>query len=57
MANTSVVLNYTNHTPTEPDGYVQLTRSGGRVYIVVDGTPVGNVPATEFAEATANLTA
>jgi hypothetical protein len=45
----SVVLNYEAHNPGDSAGYIQLTRSAGRVFIVVDGRPVGRIPAKEFA--------
>jgi hypothetical protein len=46
--NVSAVVNYRSHYPGDPAGYVQFTRSAGRVFIVVDGTPVGDMPAEEF---------
>ena len=51
--NISVVVNYkSNEILTADDapdvGYVQFTRSGNRVYIVVDRKPVGFVPTEEF---------
>jgi hypothetical protein len=54
--NVSVVTNYVSHYPGDPAGYVQFTRSAGRVFIVVDGHPLGDMPAAEFAR-TARLTA
>lgn len=50
-SNISVVVNYEEHTifPTgQPTGYVQFTKSGDLVYLVVDGKPVGIMPASEF---------
>jgi hypothetical protein len=54
MGNKSVVVNYKEHAiftrNDDPDvGYVQFTKSGDQVFIVVDGKPVGIVPADEFA--------
>ena len=55
MSTVSVVVNYEGHNPGDAPGYVQLTRSAGRVYLVVDGRPVGNVAAEEFAAAAVKL--
>lgn len=49
MGNISVVMNYAGHGPYDSPGYIQFTRSAGRVFIVVDGRPVGSVPAREFS--------
>jgi hypothetical protein len=52
-SNISVVVNYKESaifaSNADPDvGYVQLTKSGDQVFIVVDGKSVGFVPASEF---------
>jgi len=59
--NVSVVINYSKpeifSDYADRDGYIQLTRSAGRVYLTVDGRDVGSMPAEEFNTATAKLSA
>ena len=47
--NVSVVVNYEGHNYGDSPGYVQFTRSGDRVYIVVDRKPIGSMSLAEFA--------
>lgn len=51
--NASVVVNYSKPEMfsdfADRDGYVQLTRSAGRVFLVVDGRAVGSMADAEFA--------
>lgn len=57
--NISVVINYSKpeifSDHADRDGYVQLTRSAGRVYLTVDGRDVGSMSAEEFTAAAAKL--
>jgi hypothetical protein len=46
--NTSIVINYEGHNYGDPSGYVQFTRSGDRVFMVVDRRPIGSFSLAEF---------
>ena len=47
--NISVVINYDPASPEYLPGYVQFTRSGDRVYMVLDRKPIGSMSLAEFA--------
>ena len=51
----SAVVNYEGHNPGDAAGYVQFTRSADRVYLVVDGRPVGSMSASDFTAAADRL--